>query len=268
MVLRFGACVAVVMCALVGLAPTLGAGATGAVASDPNGGYWMVTGDGSVYAFGGSGFYGGANGVHLNAPIVRIVPTPDGKGYWLMASDGGVFSYGDASFFGDPASVGATLSGPVVDATGLPDGSGAAGPQGPPGPQGIQGVEGDQGPPGTLSSAYLDAYSSTSPTIASGADFTFDTLQVPPVGITASGTGNTTFTVSSVGSYLVSFTLAALTTPLKAQLEVNGVAAGPAPGSFSRILSLVAGDQISVVNTLGMSGIEGVGTGITIVRIA
>jgi hypothetical protein len=256
------------MCALVGLASTLGAGATGAVASDPNGGYWLVTGDGAVYAFGGAGYYGGANGMHLNAPICRIVSTPDGKGYWLMATDGGVFSYGDATFFGNPASVGATLPGPVVDATGLPGGTGTAGTAGPPGPQGIQGIQGIQGATGTLSSAYLDAYSSTSPTITAGTALTFDTLQVSPVGITASGTGNTTFTVSSAGTYMVSFTLASLTTPLKAQLIVNGLSVGPAPGSFTRILQLAAGETINVVNTLTTSGSEGVGTGITIVRIA
>ncbi len=37
---------------------------------------------------------------HLNAPIVSITPTPDGKGYWLAAADGGVFSFGDAGFYG------------------------------------------------------------------------------------------------------------------------------------------------------------------------
>jgi hypothetical protein len=258
----------VIMCALVGLAPTLGAGATGAVASDPNGGYWLVTGDGAVYAFGGAGYYGGANNIHLNAPICRIVSTPDGKGYWLVATDGGVFSYGDASFFGNPASVGATLSGPVVDATGLPGGTGTAGPQGPPGPQGIQGIQGVQGPQGTLASAYLDAYSSTSSTIVSGADLTFDTLRVPPVGITVSGTGNTTFTVTSTGVYSVSFITGAALMELAGQLQVNGAPVGVAATTFSRILSLNTGDAISVINSSAMTGTEGVGSEVTIVRIA
>jgi hypothetical protein len=268
MFLRIGACVAVVMCALVGLAPTLGVGATGAVASDPNGGYWMVTGDGAVYAFGGAGYYGGANGIRLNAPICRIVSTPDGKGYWLMATDGGVFSYGDATFLGNPASAGATLSGPVVDATGLPGGAATAGAQGPPGPQGIQGVKGDQGPAGTLASAYFDAYSSMAPTIGGGADFTFDTPQVSPVGIAASGTGNTTFFILSSGVYQVSFTLPPLTSAIRPQLEVNGVSVGLASFSFSHILSLLGGDQISVINASTHSGIEPASTEITIVRIA
>jgi hypothetical protein len=61
--------------------------------------------------------------MHLNAPIVRIVSAPDGKGYWLVSADGGVFSYGDATFYGTPQTAGATLSGPVVDASG----SGTAG---------------------------------------------------------------------------------------------------------------------------------------------
>jgi hypothetical protein len=36
----------------------------------------------------------------LNAPIVGMAATPDGKGYWEVASDGGVFTFGDAAFFG------------------------------------------------------------------------------------------------------------------------------------------------------------------------
>ena len=273
MVGRLGACLVAIMCVVVGLAPTLGVGATGAMASDPNGGYWLVTGDGAVYAFGGAGYYGGANGVHLNAPVVRIVSTPDGGGYWLMASDGGVFSYGDAPFFGNPKTKGATLSGPVVDATGLPGSIGPAGPhgpQGPPGPQGIhgvqgvQGIQGVQGPPGTLATAFVDAYSSTSPSISPGSAFTFNIVQAS-AGIAVN---NSSFVVFIDGTYLVTFTLAGALTPITAQLEVNGVAVGPAPGSFSRILSVHNGDLISIVNTFSMTGIEGAGTGITIVRIA
>jgi hypothetical protein len=261
------------MFALVGLAPTLGAGATGAMASDPAGGYWLVTGDGAVYAFGGAGYYGGANGIHLNAPIVRIVSTPDGLGYWLVASDGGVFSYGDATFEGNPATMGAKLSGPVVDATGHRVGAGTAGAQGPPGPPGIQGIPGTPGtpgPPGTLASAYLDAVSTTSPppAIASGADFTFDTLRVSPVGFTVSGTGNTTFTVSSTGVYLVSFTNGSALLPAPGQLQVNGTSVGVTVTSFSRLLSLHAADVITVVNSFSMTGTEGVGSEITMVRIA
>jgi hypothetical protein len=268
---RAGAAV-VLTISLIGVitAFTLQTGATSARATDPTGGYWQVTANGSVYAFGGAKYFGGANNLHLNAPIIRIVPTSDGGGYWLVAADGGVFSYGDATFEGTPASVGATLSGPVVDANGLPGGtatSGSQGPQGPPGPQGIQGIQGIQGTAGTLASAYLDAYSTTSPTIASGGAFTFDTVNAVS-GITANGTANTTFTVSSTGTYLVSFSLQAVLAPITPQLEVNGAAVGPAVTVLSHILHLSAGDSISFVNTFIMSGMEPAGTGFTIVRIA
>src|SRR5580704_7599969 len=53
-------------------------------AVNPGGtGYWLVTANGTVYAFGNAKYYGGANNIALNGPIVGIVPTPDGLGYWL-----------------------------------------------------------------------------------------------------------------------------------------------------------------------------------------
>ena len=60
----------------------------------------MVGADGGVFTYGDAAFYGSAGNVHLNAPIVGMAATSDGKGYWLVASDGGVFAYGDAAFAG------------------------------------------------------------------------------------------------------------------------------------------------------------------------
>ena len=48
----------------------------------------------------------------LNAPVVDIAPTADGKGYWLVAADGGVFAFGDAPFHGSMG--GTPLNRPVV----------------------------------------------------------------------------------------------------------------------------------------------------------
>lgn len=42
----------------------------------------------------------------LEAPIVGIVRTPQGKGYWLVGADGGVFAVGDAQFWGSAAGSG------------------------------------------------------------------------------------------------------------------------------------------------------------------
>jgi hypothetical protein len=58
----------------------------------------------------------------LNAPVVGIVATPDGKGYWLVASDGGVFAFGDSSYHGSMG--GTRLNAPVVGIAATPDGTG------------------------------------------------------------------------------------------------------------------------------------------------
>ena len=95
-------------------------------------GYWMVATDGGLFAFGdatyegsvpasGIGPFGSKSPDHLAAPIVGIVPTPDGKGYLMVARDGGVFAFGDAHFAGSCASVGgcsAPVDAVVPDATG------------------------------------------------------------------------------------------------------------------------------------------------------
>jgi hypothetical protein len=51
--------------------------------------------------------------MHLNAPVVGMAATADGKGYWLVAADGGIFAFGDAGFQG---SMGATHLNAPVDA--------------------------------------------------------------------------------------------------------------------------------------------------------
>ena len=72
--------------------------------------------------FGDAGYFGSMAGVQLNAPVVGMAPTPDGKGYWLVASDGGVFSFGDAGSYGSMG--GQALHDPVVGMAPTPDGKG------------------------------------------------------------------------------------------------------------------------------------------------
>ena len=81
-------------------------------------GYWEVASDGGVFAFGDAGFYGSIPGLgiapagstgaahRLNAPIVAIVPSTDGRGYFMVAADGGVFAFGDATFAGSCPGIG------------------------------------------------------------------------------------------------------------------------------------------------------------------
>jgi hypothetical protein len=78
----------------------------------PSRGYWMVSSDGGIRAYGDARFFGGMNGTRLNRPIVGMAPTPTGKGYWMTASDGGIFSYGDAAFHGSTGSI--KLAKPIV----------------------------------------------------------------------------------------------------------------------------------------------------------
>ena len=63
-------------------------------------GYWLVGSDGGIFTFGSAQFYGSTGSLHLQRPVVGIVPTADHGGYWLDASDGGVFGYGDTQFYG------------------------------------------------------------------------------------------------------------------------------------------------------------------------
>jgi uncharacterized repeat protein (TIGR02543 family) len=66
----------------------------------PPHGYWLVGSDGGIFTFGSAQFYGSTGTLHLQRPVVGIVPTADRRGYWLDASDGGVFSFGDTQFYG------------------------------------------------------------------------------------------------------------------------------------------------------------------------
>jgi hypothetical protein len=105
---------------------------TGMAPTADHGGYWLVASDGGIFAFGDAAFAGSvpASGIapvgsksphHLEAPIVGIVPTINGKGYLMVASDGGVFAFGNARFVGSCATIGgcpAPVVAVVPDATG------------------------------------------------------------------------------------------------------------------------------------------------------
>jgi hypothetical protein len=142
--------------------------ATRTTSAADGGGYWLVSADGRVFAFGGAHLYGSMAGTHLRSPITGIVATASHRGYWLVAADGGVFSFGDAQFSG---SLGADLfASPIVGmasstspSIGGTDGSngapgangtdGAAGPTGPQGPPGSNGAVGVTGPTGATGPA-------------------------------------------------------------------------------------------------------------------
>ncbi len=87
-----------------------------------NGGYWLARSDGRVVAWGTAKNYGDMYNRALNAPIVGIAATADGKGYWLLAGDGGIFSFGDAVFHGSTGNI--RLNKPVVGMTTTKTGNG------------------------------------------------------------------------------------------------------------------------------------------------
>jgi parallel beta-helix repeat protein len=85
-------------------------------------GYWMAAGDGGVFSFGASGFYGSSPGSSLGAPTVGIAHTPDSGGYWLVASNGNVANFGDATAYGSLQ--GKPLNAPIVGIAVPQDGGG------------------------------------------------------------------------------------------------------------------------------------------------
>ncbi|MGH9037792.1 MAG: cadherin-like domain-containing protein, partial [Acidimicrobiia bacterium] len=76
-----------------------------AMSANPTGrGYWMVAGDGGIFAFGDAGFYGSAAG-GVEKRVIDMAPSATGKGYYLTTSEGQVLSYGDARHYGDTKDV-------------------------------------------------------------------------------------------------------------------------------------------------------------------
>ena len=75
-----------------------------------------------MQGFGDAESFSGLTAPSLNAPIVSITSTVDGRGYWLLASDGGVFTYGDAQFYGSTGNL--HLNQPVVGMAASPSGHG------------------------------------------------------------------------------------------------------------------------------------------------
>ena len=91
-------------------------------ASGRAGGYWVATGNGSVEAFAGTRYYGGAAGTSLAGRVVAMAALPGGDGYWLAGSNGGVLAFGGAHWYGSASHL--HLHHPVVAMAGTPDGRG------------------------------------------------------------------------------------------------------------------------------------------------
>ena len=96
------------------------------MAPTPSGnGYWIVSSEGGVYAFGDAQHYGGTN-TSLPAGwfATSLTPTASGRGYWILANSGAVYTFGDAQYYGgaNGAIPGTDL--PAVSLQTTPTGSG------------------------------------------------------------------------------------------------------------------------------------------------
>ena len=105
----------------VGSASTLSAPIVGMVPSADGDGYFMVSSDGGVFAFGDAQFEGSCPGIGgCQGSAVAVMPDASGHGYWIATNDGNVYSFGDAPYLGAPGIQGS----PVTSAVRTPDGGG------------------------------------------------------------------------------------------------------------------------------------------------
>ena len=93
----------------------------GMVPSADGGGYFMVSSDGGVFAFGDAHFAGSCPGIGgCQGSAVAVIPDASGQGYWIATNNGNVYSFGDAPYLGAPGIQGS----PVTSAVRTPDGGG------------------------------------------------------------------------------------------------------------------------------------------------
>jgi hypothetical protein len=92
-------------------APVVGIAAS--TGSD-TGGYYLLDGQGNVYAFGAP-YYGEPSA--LDGTAVAIVADPDGGGYWVVTSNGHTYGFGTAANFAQPGGA-AGIVGAASDPTG------------------------------------------------------------------------------------------------------------------------------------------------------
>jgi Rv2525c-like, glycoside hydrolase-like domain len=68
------------------------------IVAAPAGGYWLYTAVGNVYPSSGTKWYGSPSPERLHGSFITgMAATSNGKGYWLVDAAGTVFAYGDAA---------------------------------------------------------------------------------------------------------------------------------------------------------------------------
>jgi hypothetical protein len=70
--------------------------------TDTGEGYWTVTSDGAVSAFGDAQYEGGGFAPDVVTGEIIGIAGKGRDGYWLYASDGGILAFGSAQYLGRP----------------------------------------------------------------------------------------------------------------------------------------------------------------------
>ena len=81
---------------------------------------YLVGKDGSIFALGGSHFFGSAAGKNVGSRVTGAAVAGAGDGYWLVTSKGHVYNFGNAKSLGSATSV----SSPIVGIASDPSGDG------------------------------------------------------------------------------------------------------------------------------------------------
>jgi hypothetical protein len=85
-----------------GAAPDSREGRNMIAATSTGDGYWTVTHDGAVGAFGDAQYVGGGFDPDVVTGEIVGIAGHGTDGYWLLASDGGVLAFGSAPYYGRP----------------------------------------------------------------------------------------------------------------------------------------------------------------------
>ena len=102
-----------------GLPHSLNAPIVGMVPSSDGGGYFMVSSDGGVFAFGDARFAGSCPGIGgCHGAAVAVMPDATGNGYWVVTSVGSVYPFGDAVNYGQPGAGGQSITSAVATPNG------------------------------------------------------------------------------------------------------------------------------------------------------
>ena len=84
-------------------------------------GYWLVSSEGRVFAFGAALHHGSLPSAPPS-PVIGIIATPSGDGYWLATANGSIYTFGAAPFLGGLGHL--RLNKPIVGISVTPSGGG------------------------------------------------------------------------------------------------------------------------------------------------